>query len=89
MRRFITMLCVALASYVGFAVFAPTAAQAQVVSVQIGRPYTPVVVARAVGTDEESVAITTLAGFDASTVDMRTILLVGTHVIDLLDPLGF
>src|SRR4029077_1651391 len=39
---------------------------------------TPVVVARAVGSDEESVAIATLAAFDADSVDMRTILLVGS-----------
>jgi len=39
---------------------------------------TPVVVARAVGSDEESVVIATLAGFDAAAVDMRTILLIGS-----------
>jgi precorrin-3B methylase len=39
---------------------------------------TPVVVARAVGSDEEFVEITTLATFDADAVDMRTILLVGS-----------
>ena len=39
---------------------------------------TPVVVARAVGSDEESVVIATLAEFDAATVDMRTILLIGS-----------
>jgi precorrin-2 C20-methyltransferase/precorrin-3B C17-methyltransferase len=39
---------------------------------------TPVVVARAVGSDEESVAIATLAAFDAAAVDMRTILLIGS-----------
>jgi precorrin-2 C20-methyltransferase/precorrin-3B C17-methyltransferase len=41
-------------------------------------PATPVVVARAVGSDEESVEITTLATFDADAVDMRTIILVGS-----------
>ena len=39
---------------------------------------TPVVLARAVGSDEESLTITTLAGFDLDAVDMRTIVLVGS-----------
>ena len=39
---------------------------------------TPVVLARAIGSDEESLAITTLAGFDLEAVDMRTIVLVGS-----------
>jgi precorrin-2 C20-methyltransferase/precorrin-3B C17-methyltransferase len=39
---------------------------------------TPVVVARAVGSDEESVAVTTLAELDPGTVDMRTLLIIGS-----------
>ena len=39
---------------------------------------TPVVLARAIGSDEESLAITTLAGFDLEAVDMRTVVLVGS-----------
>jgi len=41
-------------------------------------PTTPVVVARAVGGDEESVAVTTLADLDLDAVDMRTLLIVGS-----------
>ncbi|MCW2952944.1 MAG: precorrin-2 C(20)-methyltransferase [Conexibacter sp.] len=41
-------------------------------------PETPVVVARAVGAAEESIAVTTLGGFPAEQVDMRTLLLVGS-----------
>jgi precorrin-2 C20-methyltransferase / precorrin-3B C17-methyltransferase len=39
---------------------------------------TPVVVARAVGADDETVAVTTLAGVDLDVVDMRTLLIVGS-----------
>ena len=39
---------------------------------------TPVVVARAVGSEEESVTVTTLAQIDLATVDMRTLLIVGS-----------
>src|SRR3984885_5942850 len=45
MRRFINMVGVALASYAVFAAFVPATAHAQVVSVQFGRPYAPVIVA--------------------------------------------
>jgi precorrin-2 C20-methyltransferase / precorrin-3B C17-methyltransferase len=41
-------------------------------------PATPVVLARAVGAAEESIAVTTLGGFPAGQVDMRTLLLVGS-----------
>jgi len=41
-------------------------------------PETPVVVARAVGSGEEAVAVTTLADLDAAVVDMRTLLIVGS-----------
>jgi len=39
---------------------------------------TPVVVARAVGSREETVSVTTLAGVDFAAVDMRTLLIVGS-----------
>lgn len=42
------------------------------------RPTTPVVVARAVGSEDESVLVTTLAEVDPGTVDMRTLLIVGS-----------
>ena len=41
-------------------------------------PETPVVVARAVGSGEEAVTVTTLGGLDAAVVDMRTLLIVGS-----------
>lgn len=41
-------------------------------------PECPVVVARDVGGDEERVCVSTLAGFDAAQVDMRTLLLIGS-----------
>ncbi|MDQ3409004.1 MAG: precorrin-3B C(17)-methyltransferase [Actinomycetota bacterium] len=41
-------------------------------------PETPVVVARAVGSDDESVTVTTLHDLDCDAVDMRTLLLVGS-----------
>jgi precorrin-2 C20-methyltransferase/precorrin-3B C17-methyltransferase len=41
-------------------------------------PDTPVVVARAVGSDEESVTVTTLAQLQTEVVDMRTLLIVGS-----------
>ncbi|MCX7537002.1 precorrin-3B C(17)-methyltransferase [Corynebacterium sp. P5875] len=40
-------------------------------------PETPVIVARAVGSDRESVTVTTLADFDPDVVDMRTMLIIG------------
>jgi precorrin-2 C20-methyltransferase/precorrin-3B C17-methyltransferase len=39
---------------------------------------TPVVVARAVGGDDEDVQVTTLAALDLASVDMRTLLIVGS-----------
>jgi precorrin-2 C20-methyltransferase/precorrin-3B C17-methyltransferase len=41
-------------------------------------PPTPVVVARAVGSDAESVTVTTLSQLDLEVVDMRTLLIVGS-----------
>jgi precorrin-2 C20-methyltransferase/precorrin-3B C17-methyltransferase len=41
-------------------------------------PATPVVVARAVGSTEELVTVTSLAELDPATVDMRTLLIVGS-----------
>lgn len=48
-------------------------------------PETPVIVARAVGSPEETVTITSLGKWDPSSVDMRTMVIVGastTHVYD-------
>jgi precorrin-2 C20-methyltransferase/precorrin-3B C17-methyltransferase len=39
---------------------------------------TPVILARAIGSDEESLAVTTLGGLDLASVDMRTIVLIGS-----------
>lgn len=41
-------------------------------------PKTPVIVARAVGSDQESVTVTTLAEFDPDIVDMRTMVIMGS-----------
>jgi precorrin-2 C20-methyltransferase/precorrin-3B C17-methyltransferase len=41
-------------------------------------PETPVVVARAVGSEAESVTVTTLGSLDVDAVDMRTLLIVGS-----------
>ncbi|MGI8904736.1 MAG: precorrin-2 C(20)-methyltransferase [Solirubrobacteraceae bacterium] len=41
-------------------------------------PATPVVVARAVGSDAEAVTVTTLGALDLGLVDMRTLLIVGS-----------
>ena len=41
------------------------------------KPDTPVIVARAVGSADESVTVTTLAELDPEVVDMRTMLIVG------------
>jgi precorrin-2 C20-methyltransferase / precorrin-3B C17-methyltransferase len=41
---------------------------------------TPVVVARAVGSDEETIAVTTLEALNVDTVDMRTLLIVGSSM---------
>ncbi|OMH64746.1 hypothetical protein BFG02_07495 [Corynebacterium pseudotuberculosis] len=38
---------------------------------------TPVIVARAVGSDQESIVVTTLQDFDPDIVDMRTMVIVG------------
>lgn len=42
------------------------------------RPETPTVVARDVGGPEEAIVVTTLAGFAAGEVDMRTLVIVGS-----------
>lgn len=47
-------------------------------------PHTPVVVARAVGSPDEAVSVTTLAKLDPSTVDMRTLLIVGSSTTRLI-----
>lgn len=45
---------------------------------------TPVVVARAVGADDESVAVTTLGDLELAAVDMRTLLIVGSSTTRVL-----
>jgi precorrin-2 C20-methyltransferase/precorrin-3B C17-methyltransferase len=48
-------------------------------------PETPVVVARAVGSDAEEVTVTTLAELDLGAVDMRTLLIVGSSTTRVVD----
>jgi precorrin-2 C20-methyltransferase/precorrin-3B C17-methyltransferase len=48
-------------------------------------PETPVVVARAVGSEAESVTVTTLGDLDLSLVDMRTLLIVGSSTTRVID----
>jgi precorrin-2 C20-methyltransferase/precorrin-3B C17-methyltransferase len=47
---------------------------------------TPVVVARAVGSEAESVHVTTLAALDPDMVDMRTLLIVGSSTTRVVPP---
>jgi len=47
-------------------------------------PGTPVVVARAVGTRDESVTVTSLAELEVEAVDMRTLLLIGSSTTRVL-----
>jgi precorrin-2 C20-methyltransferase/precorrin-3B C17-methyltransferase len=47
-------------------------------------PETPAVVARAVGAESESVTVTTLAELDPKTVDMRTLVIVGSSTTRLV-----
>ncbi len=51
-------------------------------------PQCPVVVARDVGGPGESVQVTTLGGFDAERVDMRTLLVVGSTTTRVVDGPG-
>lgn len=51
-------------------------------------PATPVVVARAVGSPEEAVTVTTLADLDVAVVDMRTLLIVGSSTTRTLGGAG-
>ncbi len=48
-------------------------------------PATPVVVARAVGSAQEAVTVTTLGGLDPAVVDMRTLLIVGSSTTRVLN----
>jgi len=48
------------------------------VLLSVRAPDTPVVVGRAVGTDEQSIAVTTLGEFDPAVVDMRCLIIVGS-----------
>ncbi|CAA9472239.1 MAG: Precorrin-2 C(20)-methyltransferase / Precorrin-3B C(17)-methyltransferase [uncultured Solirubrobacteraceae bacterium] len=51
-------------------------------------PGTPVVVARAVGSDAESVTVTTLGALDLDAVDMRTLLIVGSSTTRIISANG-
>ncbi len=46
---------------------------------------TPVVVARDVGGKQEQISVSTLAGFEAASVDMRTLLIVGSSTTRVVD----
>ncbi|MGH3950921.1 MAG: precorrin-3B C(17)-methyltransferase [Pseudonocardiaceae bacterium] len=48
-------------------------------------PETPVVIARDIGGDEESLRVTTLGDFDSSEVDMRCLLIVGSSKTRVAD----
>jgi len=52
--------------------------RAREVLVRHRAPATPVVVARAVGSEDEAVTVTTLGELDTGIVDMRTLLIVGS-----------
>jgi precorrin-2 C20-methyltransferase/precorrin-3B C17-methyltransferase len=62
--------------------------QARAVLLRHRAPDTPVVVARAVGSAEESVSVTTLATFDITSVDMRTLLIVGSSTTRVIPANG-
>jgi precorrin-2 C20-methyltransferase/precorrin-3B C17-methyltransferase len=51
-------------------------------------PATPVVVARAVGSAEERVDVTTLGDLDPGVVDMRTLLIVGSSMTRVVPGAG-
>jgi len=51
-------------------------------------PDTPVVVARAVGSDIEAVTVTTLGDVDAGVVDMRTLVIVGSSTTTIIPANG-
>jgi precorrin-2 C20-methyltransferase/precorrin-3B C17-methyltransferase len=48
------------------------------------RPGTPVVVARAIGSEAETITVTTLNELEPETVDMRTLLIVGSSATRVL-----
>lgn len=48
-------------------------------------PNTPVIVARAVGSEQEKVTITTLKAFDPTVVDMRTMVIIGASTTRAYD----
>jgi precorrin-2 C20-methyltransferase/precorrin-3B C17-methyltransferase len=52
-------------------------------------PSTPVVVGRQVGRDAETITVTTLAGLDPGTIDMSTIVIIGSSTTRILErPMG-
>lgn len=52
---------------------------------EVRDPQTPVIVARAVGSEQEKVTVTTLADFDPEVVDMRTLLIFGASTTRTYD----
>lgn len=67
-----------------FAVYNPASksrrdqvARLQDIVLEYQAPSTPVIVARAVGSDVENVTVTTLGDFDPGSVDMRTMVIIG------------
>ncbi|MEA2330146.1 MAG: precorrin-2 C20-methyltransferase / precorrin-3B C17-methyltransferase [Thermoleophilaceae bacterium] len=59
--------------------------RARAVLLRHRKPETPVVVARAVGSPEETVTVTSLGGLDAESVDMRTLLIVGSSTTKVVE----
>jgi precorrin-2 C20-methyltransferase/precorrin-3B C17-methyltransferase len=62
--------------------------RARVVLLRHRGPECPVVVARDVGGAGESVSVTTLGGFDAEQVDMRTLLVIGSSTTRVISGAG-
>jgi precorrin-2 C20-methyltransferase / precorrin-3B C17-methyltransferase len=58
--------------------------RARMVLLRHRAPETPVVLARALGSAEEKVTVSTLADFDPTPVDMRTVLLIGSSKTRLI-----
>lgn len=78
-----------------FAVYNPASktrreqvAQLRDIVAEYQAPETPVIVARAVGSDVESVVVTTLAEFDPSIVDMRTMVIIGASTTSVYQGVG-
>ena len=59
--------------------------RARAVLLRHRRPQTPVVVARAVGSAEETIDVTSLEGLEVDSVDMRALLIVGSSTTRLVE----